>query len=142
MRRSAPAFTLVEVLAALLFMSIVIPVAVEGIRIASRAGLVAQRKAVAARVADRVLNDLLITGQWQSGLLSGQVREGREQFLWSGTLEPWEAGRLQQLTVRVTYTVQDREFDVGITTLADNSAALIVTNATSNPTGASGGTSR
>ena len=49
-KRRHAGFTLVEVLAALLFMAIVIPVAVEGLRIASLAGQVAQRKSVAARV--------------------------------------------------------------------------------------------
>ena len=50
-------FTLAEVLAALVFMAIVVPVAVEGLRVANLAGQVGQRKTVAARVADRVLNE-------------------------------------------------------------------------------------
>ena len=134
------AFTLVEVLAALLFMAIVIPVAVEGIQIASRAGMVAHRKAVAARVAERVLNELLITGQWQSSLPNGRAREGKEEYDWSSTIEPWESGLLQQLTVRVTYFVQGREYNVDLATLADSSAALSTTNATTTSSGASGGT--
>jgi len=51
----ASAFTLAEVLAALLFMAIVIPVAIEGMHIASLAGTVAARKGEAARVAQRLL---------------------------------------------------------------------------------------
>ena len=50
-RRSRRAFTLIEVLAALLLMAIVIPVAMQGMSIASRAGLLGQRKAAAMRVA-------------------------------------------------------------------------------------------
>ena len=53
-KRRRAAFTLAEVLAALLFMAIVIPVALEGLRIASLAGQVGERKAAAARVAERV----------------------------------------------------------------------------------------
>src|ERR1019366_4127245 len=52
----ASAFTLAEVLAALLFLAIVIPTAVEALHIASLAGEVAARKGAAARVADRILN--------------------------------------------------------------------------------------
>jgi type II secretory pathway pseudopilin PulG len=63
LKRSASAFTLVEVLAALAFMAIVIPVAVEGLRVANLAGQVGQRRAVAARIADRILNELFVTGQ-------------------------------------------------------------------------------
>ena len=46
----AAAFTLAEVLAALLFMAIVIPAAVEGLHIASLAGTVAARKGEAAHI--------------------------------------------------------------------------------------------
>ena len=53
-RRARAAFTLVEVLAALLFMAIVIPVAVDGLRLANLAGQVGQRKAAAARIAERI----------------------------------------------------------------------------------------
>ena len=56
-KRRTSAFTLVEVLAALLFMAIVIPVAVDALHVASLAGEVAARKAVATRIADRVLNE-------------------------------------------------------------------------------------
>src|SRR5436190_13357159 len=55
------AFTLAEVLAALAFMAIVIPVAVNGLRVANLAGQVGQRKAVAARIAERVLNEYTTT---------------------------------------------------------------------------------
>src|ERR1051325_2433688 len=69
--RNARGFTLAEVLAALAFMAIVIPVAVQGLRVASLAGQVGQRKAVAGRIAERVLNELSVTGQLQGSGTSG-----------------------------------------------------------------------
>ena len=57
--RGVDAFTLAEVLAALVFMAIVIPVAMQGLHIAGRAGAVAERKREAVRVAERVLNENL-----------------------------------------------------------------------------------
>src|ERR1044071_2373619 len=69
--RAQAAFTLAEVLAALLFMAIVIPVAVQGLPIASRAGSVAERKAVGARLAESKLNELVVTHQWQSTAQKG-----------------------------------------------------------------------
>ena len=54
--RGRAGFTLAEVLAALLFMAIVIPVAVQGLQIASRAGSVSERKALGARLAESKLN--------------------------------------------------------------------------------------
>ncbi len=67
-RASQAAFTLAEVLAALLFMAIVIPVAVEGLHIASLAGAVAARKGPAARIALQVLDDNLVNTNWTQTL--------------------------------------------------------------------------
>ena len=49
--KNCAAFTLTEVLAALLFLAIVIPTAVEALHVASLAGEVAARKGAATRVA-------------------------------------------------------------------------------------------
>jgi Tfp pilus assembly protein PilV len=70
------AFTLAEVLAAMLFLAIVIPAAVEALHVASLAGEVAARKGAAARVADRILNESLVTTNWNNGTQSGTVTEG------------------------------------------------------------------
>src|SRR6267154_1353448 len=83
------AFTLAEVLAALLFMAIVVPVAMEGLHIASLAGAVAQRKGEAARIAQRVLNESLITTNWSQSLQSGTTIEGQRQFRWTLRSDPW-----------------------------------------------------
>src|SRR5437899_13040025 len=88
-RRHRTGFTLVEVLAALAFMAIVIPVAVEGLRIANLAGQVGQRKATAAHIAERVLNELIVTGQLRGAIQNGVVQEGAQQYQWSMRSEPW-----------------------------------------------------
>ena len=62
--RHASAFTLAEVLAAMLFLAIVIPAAVEALHVASLAGEVAARKGAAARIADRILNESIVTTNW------------------------------------------------------------------------------
>ena len=51
----------------MLFMAIVIPAAVEALHVASLAGEVAARKGVAARIADRVLNESIVTTNWSTG---------------------------------------------------------------------------
>src|SRR5437588_10629475 len=82
-------FTLAEVLAALVFMAIVIPVAVQGLRIANLAGQVAIRKAEAALVAERVMNESIVTTNWSKSGLSGSINEGMHQFRWQVSTEPW-----------------------------------------------------
>jgi type II secretory pathway pseudopilin PulG len=119
-KRSRSAFTLAEALAALAFMAIVIPVAVEGLRVANQAGQVADRKAAAGRVADRVLNELLVTKQWQQASSSGEVQEGRLSYRWRLLTEAWVQDTLKQLTVLVTYSVQGQDYDVRLSTLVDS----------------------
>ncbi|HKI68548.1 MAG TPA: prepilin-type N-terminal cleavage/methylation domain-containing protein, partial [Verrucomicrobiae bacterium] len=66
-RRQVSAFTLVEVLAALLLMAIVIPVAIEALHTAAIAGEVAARKGEASRVASEVLNQCVVATNWNNG---------------------------------------------------------------------------
>src|SRR6059036_1377750 len=98
-KRARADFTLAEVLAALAFMAIVIPVAVEGLRIANRAGQVGERKAVAGRIAERVLNEWLVTGQSQSATQSGMTQEGVQQYRWFIRTEPWNQDAMRIVTV-------------------------------------------
>jgi type II secretory pathway pseudopilin PulG len=114
------AFTLAEVLAALLFMAIVIPVAVQGLRVASRAGTVAERKAVAARLADSKLNELVVTRQWQSSVQKGTIQEGWRSYSWTVESQPWtEDGAMRLVTVHVSVPVQGQDYDVAVSTLVD-----------------------
>jgi hypothetical protein len=117
-RRSCQAFTLAEVLAALLFLAIVIPAAIEAIHIASRAGLVAARKSGAARVAERILNESMVTGTWSSPQ-RGTVTEGTLDYEWSRSSQSWpQDAAMQLVTVEVKYTAQGQDYSVKLNTLA------------------------
>jgi prepilin-type N-terminal cleavage/methylation domain-containing protein len=82
-RNSQSGFTLAEVLAALLFMAIVVPVAIEGLHIAGLAGAVAERKGEAARIAQRVLTENLVTTNWSQSVQSGTTLDGQREFRWT-----------------------------------------------------------
>ena len=113
------AFTLAEVLAALLFLAIVIPAVVETLHVASLAGEVAARKGAAARVADRVLNESLVTTNWGTGTQNGTVTEGAEEFRWTLSSQNWPQAAMQLLTAEVKYTAQGRDYSVKLSTLAN-----------------------
>ena len=118
-RRRCAAFTLVESMAALLFLAIVIPVAVEALHVASLAGEVAARKGAASRVADRVLNESLVTTNWSGGDQSGTVTEGILDFKWKLTSATWPADTMQILTAEVTFSAQGKDYSVSLSTLAN-----------------------
>ena len=117
-------FTLAEVLAALLFMAIVIPVAVQGLRVASMAGEVADRKSQAMRVAERLLNESMITTNWNKAMQSGVYIEGFREFRWTMRNEKWPMdGNMYApnlLTVEVGFPVQGNNYLVRLSTLTAN----------------------
>ena len=129
---SQSAFTLAEVMAALVFMAIVIPVALEGLSIASRAGEVAARKSEAALVGERVLNENLVTTNWTQAQQSGMIRQGLREFAWTLHNDPWSGdpnqSDMRQLTVDVTFTAQGRDYVVHLSTLANNASTYSQTN--------------
>jgi prepilin-type N-terminal cleavage/methylation domain-containing protein len=116
-------FTLVEVLAALVFMAVLIPVTVRAVRVASQAGQVGERKAVAARIAERVLNESLLTGVLQNSA-SGRIEERRRTYDWTLRSEPWREDTMNLVTVRVAYEVQGKEYDVTLSTLFESTQTL------------------
>lgn len=116
---NAAGFTLAEVLAALMFMAIVVPVAMEALRIASAAGTVAERKAEAVRVAERVLNENIIMGNWNQSSQNGTISQNGHEFRWTLRNELWQDAALRQLTAEVTYSAQDRDHAVRLSTLVN-----------------------
>jgi prepilin-type N-terminal cleavage/methylation domain-containing protein len=120
--RKRRGFTLVEVLAALLFMAIIIPVAMHGMSVASRAGILGQRKVAAMRVAERVLDEMLVTGQINSGSSTGTTAEGDTSYPWTLSSQTWSEDSLTELTVTVSFELQGNTYDVSVSTLYDPTA--------------------
>src|ERR1051326_1966105 len=119
------AFTLAEVLAAMVFMAILVPVALEALSIASRAGEVAARKGEAALVAEKVLNESVVTTNWNTGVQSGVVHQGIREFRWTVHNDPWtedpNENSMRQLRVEVTFGVRGRDYTLNLSTLVDSS---------------------
>jgi type II secretory pathway pseudopilin PulG len=123
-RRSA-GFTLAEVLAALLMMAIIIPIALQGMTIVSRAAVMGQRKTAAMRVAERVLNEQLavvVQGQAIPASASGTEEEGGMSYTWTMTTAVWPQDTMTQMTVHVTFTSQGNPYVMSLSTLYDPNA--------------------
>jgi type II secretory pathway pseudopilin PulG len=131
-RRATAGFTLAEVLAALVFMAILIPVALEGLSIASRAGEVAARKGDAALVGERILNESLVTTNWNQTIQSGTLRQGFRDFRWTLRNDPWNAdlnqSAMRLLTVEVKFAAQGKDYSVHLSTLANSPSLFAQTN--------------
>jgi hypothetical protein len=121
------AFTLAEVLAAMLFLAIVIPVAVQALHISTLAGEVAARKGAAARIADRVLNESLVTTNWTGTAQNGTVSEGPIDYQWTLSAQGWPPQQsplnstisMEMLTAQVMFQAQGKTYAVRLSTLAN-----------------------
>ena len=102
-------------------MAIVIPVVIQGISIANRAGVGAERKEIAVQLASNMLNQLSISNLWQTAQASGTFEQDYPGYAWSMQQQVWPDGAMQQLTLEVTYPLQGRIFAVELSTLVDDS---------------------
>jgi hypothetical protein len=115
------------VLAALMLMAIVIPVAVEALHIASVSGEVAVRKAEAARIADNVLNENIVTTNWNQSTTGTTMQNGHE-FRWTLSNASWPADPVMELlTAEVAFSAQGKNYSVHLSTLANGPSSGAMT---------------
>jgi prepilin-type N-terminal cleavage/methylation domain-containing protein len=115
-RRSG--FTLAEVLAAMMFLAILVPVVVQGLSLASRAGAAASRETVALQLAENRLTELIAEGSWTGSAGEGDFGEDWAGYAWSMEQTPAVIDDLVELTMHVDYRVQGRVHRVSLSTWA------------------------
>jgi type II secretion system protein I len=115
---SRRAFTLVEVLAALVLVAIILPVAMRGISLATAAAGEARRRVEAAVLAEARLIDLVATGEWEGANLSGDFSPDWPGYRWKAEVSDWDDPLLRQVSVTVEWTSAGRQRAVTLSTLA------------------------
>jgi hypothetical protein len=98
--------------------------------VASRVGVLGQRKAAAMRVAERIVNELIVEGQTQQTSASGTTADGEINYPWTMRSQTWSEDAMLELTVTVTFTVQGNEYDVSASTLVAPGGSLVEAAAT------------
>ena len=112
-----------EVLAAMVFMAILIPVIGEGVTIANRAAMVARGKALAVELGDSLLNEMIVTDEWRQQARTGGFGDDYPGVRWEFNADGWELDTMQSLNLLVLYEVQGREYSVRLTTLVAEESA-------------------
>ena len=113
-------------------MAILVPVTLQGVTVASRAGILGQRKAVAMRIAERVLDEQVAAGVVGTGTPYGTIIEGNIAYPWTIRSDTWTGDTtvsLNLVTVRVEFNVQGNTYDVAISTLYDPTTKVTATAA-------------
>ena len=121
MNRGQHAFTFVEVLAAMVFLGILMPVVVSALTVANRAAVVAERSTIAAQLGENKLGELMLGNAWSSAGTRGDFGTEWSGYRWQLTKATWEAGAMTELTLDVFFKVQGTEHDARLSTLVDES---------------------
>jgi prepilin-type N-terminal cleavage/methylation domain-containing protein len=123
-RTSRRAFTLIEVLAAMLLIAIVLPVVMQGITAGAGSSSTTRRRTEASGLAEAKLGELIATGDWQGGVLSGDFSPDWSDYKWQATVTAWTQdttnSNLQEIDLRVFWKADNREDSVTVASLAYN----------------------
>jgi prepilin-type N-terminal cleavage/methylation domain-containing protein len=111
-------FTLVELLAAMAFLGILMPVVVAALLVSNRAALIAERSTIAMQLGENRLNEMMLAGAWTSESGRGDFGDQWPGYRWELSKSGWEeSAAMTELTLDVFYTVQGTERDLRLTTL-------------------------
>lgn len=126
------AFTFVEVLAALLFLAVVIPAVITALTVSNRASEIADRGNLAGELAENKLSELLIDNAWLTpAATSGTFGDDLPGYRWEMAVADWTAdpaNTVNELRVDVFYPVQGQERSVRLTTLVNPSGSTTGNN--------------
>ena len=116
------AFTLVEVLATLMLVTIVLPTVMRGIFLATSTASSTVLRTEAASIAESKLSEIVAGGQWQNGNLTGDIQTDRTTYHWAVSVQVWPQDNttqnLQQLDLQVTWPFRNQTDSLTLTTLA------------------------
>lgn len=118
-------FTLIEVLASLLLVAIVIPVVMQGISLGSTAASATRRRDEAAGLAQSQLAQIIATGDWQSGAVSGTFAPDWPDYTWEARIAPLPdntfssstGATVQELDMQVSWRAGGRPESLTVSTL-------------------------
>lgn len=119
---SSRAFTLLEVLTALLLVAVVLPVLMGAINTATHLGGLASDRARAAVLAENRLNEIILDESWQFGDAAGAFTaeiDGPDaaRYLWELHVEQWLDPSVRKLTLTVYWERRGRPQVVTLTTV-------------------------
>lgn len=124
--RKKRGFTFVETLAAMLFVAIVVPAAVQCLSVANRMAAMAERRGVAAQLANSLLTEITLTDEWRTTETEGDFGETYPGYRWRMEDDAWELDTMRVVSVGVFFVVQEREYNVWLSTLVDESDEAVL----------------
>ena len=115
-------FTFIEMLATMVLIALIMPVAMHGIALCTRLAGQSERQIEAAGLAKMMLTQLVATQDWQNGDQQGDFGSDWPDYEWSATLLDWTDSTVQQLDVTVYWVAQGTEKEITLSTLVYESS--------------------
>lgn len=103
-------------------MAILIPIVLEGISIANKAGIASSRQNTASFMGNNLMNELVLNNQWQSAGGSGDFGPEYPGYSWQLSQEAWPEDVMVVLHLDVIYPVQGQTRGLRLSTLIDENA--------------------
>ncbi|HPD45891.1 MAG TPA: type II secretion system protein [Anaerohalosphaeraceae bacterium] len=110
-------FTFIELLATLVLIGLVMPVAMHTVGLCTSLSGQARRRVEAATLARSKLCELIVADLWQSGSQSGDFGDDWPGYRWTAAQGAWSDPVVSQLDVTVTWKERNRERSVTLSTL-------------------------
>jgi len=114
----AGGFTFIELLATIVLITIVLPVAMETISLCTRLAGQSRRQIEAVSLAQTKLTELTVSQEWENGNQQGDFGTDWPGYEWAATLATWtEDTAVSQLEVTVSWRSLGRQREVTLSTL-------------------------
>lgn len=110
-------FTFIELLATVVLIAIIMPVAMRSIGLCTRLGGLSRRQIEAASLAEMKMTDLTVTGDWENGSLRGNFGEDWPGYEWKAAVANWTDSTVRQLDLTVLWESAGRQREVTLSTL-------------------------
>jgi len=110
-------FTFIELLATIVLIGIIMPVAMRSIGLCTRLGGHSRRQIEAASLARTKLTELTVSQDWKTSEKSGDFGTDWPGYRWTATVSNWTDSVVSQLDLTVTWQSQGQQRSLTFSTL-------------------------
>lgn len=110
-------FTFVELLATVVLIGAIMPVAMQTISLCTRLAGQSRREIEAVSLASTKLAELVASKGWETGSKGGKFGTDWPGYEWNAEVSGWTESTVRQLDVEVVWTSQGRQRRVTLSTL-------------------------
>jgi prepilin-type N-terminal cleavage/methylation domain-containing protein len=110
-------FTFIELLATVVLIAVIMPVAMQGISLCTRLAGQSRQQIEAVSLAKTKLTELIVTRDWENGDQSGDFGADWPDYQWTATLIDWTDSTMRELDLTVSWLLRGKNRTITLSTL-------------------------